>query len=102
MGKISWRREWLPTPVFLPGEFHGQKSLQGYSPWGYKELNMTERLTLYFLLGPVEVLANQGLWASCFQVTICKVGIGDGELGLNLLMCPTGFQKRGGQDLNVE
>jgi len=30
--KISWRREWLPTPVFLPGQFHGQRSLAGYSP----------------------------------------------------------------------
>ena len=36
---------WLPTPVFLPGEFHGQRSLVGYSPWGHKELDMTERLT---------------------------------------------------------
>ena len=33
------------TPVFWPGEFHGQRSLVGYSPWGYKESNMTERLT---------------------------------------------------------
>jgi len=32
-GKIPWRREWQPTPVFLPGEFHGQRSLAGYSPW---------------------------------------------------------------------
>ena len=32
-GKIPWRRQWLPTPVFLPGEFHGQRSLVGYSPW---------------------------------------------------------------------
>ena len=32
--KIPWRRDWLPTPVFLPGEFHGQRSLVGYSPWG--------------------------------------------------------------------
>ena len=32
--KIPWRREWLPTPVFLPWEFHGQRSLVGYSPWG--------------------------------------------------------------------
>ena len=31
------RREWLPTPVFLPGKFHGQRSLVGYSPWGPKE-----------------------------------------------------------------
>ena len=36
--KIPWRREWLPTPVFLPGEFHGQRSLAGYSPWGCKEV----------------------------------------------------------------
>ena len=33
--KIPWRRKWLPTPVFLPGEFHGQRSLVGYSPWGH-------------------------------------------------------------------
>ena len=39
VGKIPWRRDWLPTPVFLPGEFHGQRSLAGYSPWGCKELD---------------------------------------------------------------
>ena len=38
-------REWLTTPIFLPGEFHGQRSLVGYSPWGHKELDMTEWLT---------------------------------------------------------
>ena len=38
--------EWLPTPVFLPGELHGQRSLAGCSPWGCKELDATERLTL--------------------------------------------------------
>ena len=32
-----WRRKWQPTPVFLPGESHGQRSLAGYSPWGRKE-----------------------------------------------------------------
>ena len=46
VGKISWKKEWLPIPVFLSGEFHGQRSLAGYSPWGLKELDMTERLTL--------------------------------------------------------
>jgi len=35
--KMPWRREWLPTPVFLSGESHGQRSLAGYSPWGHKE-----------------------------------------------------------------
>ena len=46
VGKIPWRREWQPTPVFLPGEFHGQRSLAGYSPWGHKESHTTEQLTL--------------------------------------------------------
>ena len=40
--KIPCRRAWQPTPAFLPGEFHGQRSLAGYSPWGCKELDMTE------------------------------------------------------------
>ena len=42
----SGRREWLPTLVFLPGESHGQRSLEGYSPWGQEELDTTEELTL--------------------------------------------------------
>ena len=45
VGEIPWRREWLPTPVFLLGESHGQRSLVGYSPWGYKESGTTEQLT---------------------------------------------------------
>ena len=40
--KISWRRKWQPTPVFLLGKSHGQKSLEGCSPWGHKELDTTE------------------------------------------------------------
>ena len=44
--KICWRREWLPTPAEFPGEFHGQKSLVGYSPWSHKEPDMTKQLTL--------------------------------------------------------
>ena len=42
VGKIPWRREQLPTPVFGPGKFHGQKSLAGYSPPGLKESDTTE------------------------------------------------------------
>ena len=41
--KISWRRPWQPTPVFLPGEAHGQGSLAGYIPWGRKESNRTAK-----------------------------------------------------------
>ena len=37
----------LPTPVFLPGEFHEQRSLVGYSPWGHNQLDKTEQLTLF-------------------------------------------------------
>ena len=37
-------RKWQPTPVFLPGKSHAQRSLVGYSPWGHKELDVTERL----------------------------------------------------------
>ena len=42
VGKIPWRRKWQLTPVFLPGESHGQRSLAGYSPWSCKELDTTE------------------------------------------------------------
>ena len=48
VGKIPWRRAQPPTPVFLPGEFHGQSSLVGYSPWGHKELDTTETNTFTF------------------------------------------------------
>ena len=41
VGKIPWRRPWQPTPVVLPGKFHGQRSLVGYSPWGRKESDRT-------------------------------------------------------------
>ena len=45
-GKIACRKEWQPTPGFLPGESRGQRSLVGYSPWDHKESDTTERLTL--------------------------------------------------------
>ena len=42
-----WRKKWQPTPVILPGKSWGQRSLVGYSPWGLKELDMTERLSTH-------------------------------------------------------
>ena len=51
--KVPWRREWSPTPVFLPGEFHGQRSLAGYSPWGCRKLDTAERLTFTFTSWPL-------------------------------------------------
>ena len=44
LGRFPWRRKWQPTPVFLPGKSHGPQSLVGYSPWGRKESDPTERL----------------------------------------------------------
>ena len=43
LGRFPWSRKWQPTPVFLPGKFHGHRSLVGYSQWGCKELDTTER-----------------------------------------------------------
>ena len=59
--KIPWRRKWQPTPVFLPGEFHRQRSLVGYSPCTDKELDMTERLTVLSHFSSVGLFAT--LWA---------------------------------------
>ena len=36
VGKVPWRKKWQPTPVFLPGETHGQRNLVGYSPWSHR------------------------------------------------------------------
>ena len=46
VGKILWRREWQPFPVFLPGESYGQRNLAGYSPRGCKESDMPEVLSV--------------------------------------------------------
>ena len=43
--KISWRMKWQPTPVFLPEESHGHRSLVGYNPWGRKESDRSEQLS---------------------------------------------------------
>ena len=43
---ILWRKKWQPTAVFLPKKFHGQRNLAGYCPWGHKELDMNERLSV--------------------------------------------------------
>ena len=52
-------RRWQPTPVFLPGKFHGQRNLAGYSPWGHKDSDTTERLSRH---APSESRASQTVW----------------------------------------
>ena len=85
VGTIPWRREWQLTPVVLPGEFHGQGSLAGYSPWGRQESGMIERLTLslaqrYWVCGTsmfsIFPTLTQGLMLShvlCFTFFFCTV-----------------------------
>ena len=83
VGKIPWRREWLPTPVFLSGESHGQRILAGYSRWGCKETDRTKRLTFIYLvtLYPTTLLklflSSNSFLMECFRVfyvshMICK------------------------------
>ena len=55
VGKIPWSRKWQPTPVFLSGELHGQRSLEGYSSWSCKESDMTAWLSIHPVL---KLLAN--------------------------------------------
>ena len=54
--KIPWRRKWQPTPVLLPGKSHGRRRVVGYSPWGPKESDMTERLHFLSLSLPFSLL----------------------------------------------
>ena len=66
--KIPWRRKLQPTPVFLPEESLGQRSLVGYSPWGHKESDTTERPTLS--LGPVLHSSLQFKCSSTSKVSV--------------------------------
>ena len=61
-GRFSWRREWLPTPVFLPGGFHGQRSLVGHGPLGHKELHMTEVTGHACQYSRLENSMDRGVW----------------------------------------
>ena len=56
VGKTSWA--WQPTPVFLPGEYHGQRNLAGYSSWGCRESDMTEATTSLVMLPVITIIRN--------------------------------------------
>ena len=62
--KIPWRREWLPTLVFLPEEFHGQRSLASCSPWGCKESDTIKWLKLSF-----------SLFSHCWERNTCTIHV---------------------------
>ena len=57
--------EWNGYPVFLPGEFHGQRNQAGYNPWGCKESDTTERLTLFLKFKHLAHSIPQGITSSC-------------------------------------
>ena len=64
VGKNPWRRKWQPISVFLPGESHGQRNLAMYSPWGCKELNMTEHAYTFFNAG------NYARWVNKMEIYV--------------------------------
>ena len=66
-GRFPWRRKWQPTPVFLPGESHGWRNLVGYSPWGHKESDTTERLHFHLSLSCIGEGNGNPLQCSCLE-----------------------------------
>ena len=81
--KIPWRREWQPSPVFLSGEFYGQRSLAGYSPWGCKGSDMTEWLILLYYFHVVHMTHS---FFKCLFFHLAALGLScsiwDRNLGL--------------------
>ena len=67
VGKIPWRRERQPTPIFFPGKSHEQRSLAGYSPWDCKESNVTEQLHFHFSLPCIGEGNGNPLQCSCLE-----------------------------------
>ena len=63
----SWRRQWPPTSVLLPGKSHGRRSLVGCSSWGCKELDMTEQLHFHFSLSCTGEGNGNPLQCSCLE-----------------------------------
>ena len=80
--KIPWKREWLPTPIFLPGEYHGQRSLAGYSPRDCMESD-TAVSNIHFKEEGMQVTSmkkeqkNEHLRSVCYRPRLC--------LGINTL-----------------
>ena len=72
IGKIPWKRKWQPTPVFLPGEVVGQRSLVDYRPWGHKESDMTEWLSRHARLAEFP-------WETFYKYARLLVNVADKE-----------------------
>ena len=97
VGKIPWRREWQPTPVLLPGEFHGQRRLAGYSPSGHKELDTTERLTHMMLCNmhfsppsPLLGRPSWGFWRH-LRMPLWPSSLWSWTVGAGVMLSPVGM-----------
>ena len=70
VGKILWSRAWQPTPVFLPGESHGQRILADYSPWNHRESDRTEQLSMHPVQTPSPCTGEpSAIWSHSTSVT---------------------------------
>ena len=69
--KMPRRREWQPTPAFLLGEFHGQRTLVGHSPWGHKESDTTELLSTQAHMQLGFLLRTSHLGILCLLLCVC-------------------------------
>ena len=77
VGMIPWRRNWQPSSVFSPGESQGQRSLEGYSPWGHTESDTTERLSMH----TKSYIGDDFLSAFCFLGFLICFGKGGVQIG---------------------
>ena len=68
---LWWKWQWQPTPVLLPGKFHGPRSLVDCSPWGRYELDTTEQLHFYISLSCIGEGNGNPLQCSCLEVSCC-------------------------------
>ena len=103
----AWRRKWQPSLVFLPGEYHGQRNLEGYSPGGHEESDTKERLSTHLGLWLLEILEGclsteawlrsslpMTSYKSCWATFFCRWGGSTGWVSdQNFSALPTGRQR---------
>ena len=89
VGKIPWRRAWQPTPIFLPGESHGERSLVDYTPKGCKESDMTEWLSTQHIAQYLIIICNIYKKNTHTHTHICVCGFPGGPMVSN----PTTMQE---------
>ena len=105
-GRFPWRRAWQPTTIFSPGKFHGQRSLAGYNPWGHKESDMTDLLSMHTRTQGCSFLGTDFKWKnnidvlkfarwSCAQSWGSLAGIPPAPLTRVQFFCPSTSSRSG-------